>query len=634
MPYGYTGNVLRIDLTSKTARLEKTEKYYSFIGGRGINQRILFDAVSSDTHPLSQYSVIVLGAGPLIGTMIPGADRLAVDYKNVLTGGVGSGNCGGQFGAEMKFAGYDNVIITGRAERPAYVYIRNDKVHFREAAELWGVDTWETDVLIKRKEKDGGIKTLTIGKAGENLVKFACIIGDRGRAVGYGGGGAIFGSKNLKAIAIRGTSPVEIAYPSEFIEKAKTFKHDIIEKSRSVDVYRKGGTLLPYLMPGENRPHGVRNMNEEFWSNEIIDLVKREKFDKYLKRRHACFCCPAYCSGIYSIRGLQCEGVQANTLRALGSNLDIRSPEAILYTNALVNMYGMDTDQTSAVIAWAIECFENGVLTARDTDGIELRWGDADGVIRLIENIAHRRGFGSVLADGVLEACKVVGGGSEKYSVVVKKVGLMEAGMRSHKGWALGIVTSTKGGGHLRGSPGQEIQKIPCEQSRKLFGIGDISDPTAYQNKAELVVWQEKYKGVIDMMGLCVSTSMWMDISLFSPEDISDFYFLTTGKNLRAEELLEAGEKLQNLERVFNYLHAGFDRKDDMPPEKLVRIPVHDGPYKGERLDIEKWNRMLDEYYGAHNWDVATGLPTEECLEHSGLLAMMKGGMNYERYRN
>jgi len=619
MAFGWTGKILFIDLTRRSTTVKNTNEYLSFIGGRGINQRILFDLLDKNVDPLSPENIIILGAGPFIGTLIPSADRLAVDFKNVITGGVGSGNSGGHFAAEMKFAGYDHIIISGQTKKPLYLYIYNDRVYFRNAGDLWGKNTWETENIIKHKEKDRGIKTLTIGKAGENLVKFACIIGDRGRAIGYGGGGAIFGSKNLKAIAIRGTLPVKIAHPDKFIQKLKFFNKNIIEKSKIINLYRKGGTLLPYLAPGENRPHGVKNMSEEFWSNEAISCVTREKFDKYLKRRHSCFNCPSYCSSIYEMEGFRCEGVQANTLRAMGSNLDVRSPEDILHANTLVNMYGMDTDQTSAVIGWAIECFENGLINKDDTDGIELRWGQGDSIIKLIEDIANRKGFGNILADGVYEACKTVGRGSEKYTVLVKKNSLMEAAMRSHKGWALGIVTSTKGGGHLRGAPGQEMQKIPPEASMRLFGIDDIFNPTSYNNKAELVVWQENYKGVVDMMGICANTSMWMDISLFTPEDIAEFFNNVTGENITGKNLLHAGLKLQNLERVFNYLHAGFNRKDDYPPEKLVKIPVHDGPYKGEKLDLSEWNKMLNEYYACHGWNVKTGLPTKQGLKDIGL---------------
>ena len=229
MTYGWTGNILFINLTNNTTSLEKTNKYFSFIGGRSINQRILFDILDKDSDPLGPKNVIILGAGPLVGTLVPGADRLAVDFKNVITGGVGSGNSGGQVAAEMKFAGYDHIVISGKAEKPLYLYIYNNRIYFRDAADLWGKDTWETENMIKQKEKNRGIKTLSIGKAGENLVKFACIIGDRGRAIGYGGGGAIFGSKNLKAIAIRGTLPVKIAYPDKFIQKLRLFNKNIID---------------------------------------------------------------------------------------------------------------------------------------------------------------------------------------------------------------------------------------------------------------------------------------------------------------------------------------------------------------------------------------------------------------------
>lgn len=629
---GWTGNILLIDLSKMNVRREKTSNYLSFIGGRGINQRILFESMDKHSDPLGPENIIILGAGPLVGTLIPGANRLAVDFKNVITYGVGSGNCGGQFAAEMKFAGYDHIIISGRASKPVYVHIHNSNVYFRDATDVWGKDTWTTENLIKTREGDRNIKTLTIGQAGETMVKFACIIGDKGRAVGYGGGGAVFGSKNLKAVAIRGTLPVKIAYPQELLQKLRHFKNEVIEKSKTVDLYRKGGTLLPYLIPGENRPHGVRNMSEEFWSNEAIECVTREKFDRNLIRRHSCFNCPAYCSSIYEVEGLRCEGVQANTLRAAGSNLDVRSPKHILYANALLNMYGLDTDQTSAVIGWAIECYESGILSLQDTDGIELRWGKGDSVIRLIDLIAHRQGFGNILADGVYEACRVLGRGSEKYTVLVKRASLMEAAMRSHKGWALGIVTSTKGAGHLRGAPAQEMQNIPPEISRQLFGIGPICDPTCYENKPELVIWQENYKGVVDMMGLCASMSMWQDISLFSPEDIAEMYMYTTGKSVSADYLMHVGEKLQNLERLFNYIHAGFSRKDDMPPEKLVEIPVGDGPFKGEKLDLEKWNKMLDIYYRCHNWDKKTGLPTKHSLEQIGLndiISMLEGRGSY-----
>lgn len=618
--HGWSGNILFIDVSDGTAHVEPTERYLSFIGGRGINQWLLFNLLEKATDALDPNNVLILGAGPLVGTLVPSACRLSIDFKNVITGGVGSGNCGGRFAAEMKFAGYDHIVIGGKAEKPTYIYIEDEKVHFRDASDMWGEDTWETHNIIRRKEGDQAISTLTIGVAGECMVRFACIIGDRGRAASYGGSGAVMGSKNLKAIAIRGrNSPVGVVRPDQFMNRLRKFQRQLFEQSSAVRIRREGGTLGGYLLAGEKRPHGVRNLSEAFWSDDSLKNVTREKFDEFLIRRHSCFNCPTYCSSIFRIRGLLCEGLQANSLRAFGTNVDVKSAKDILHANALCNRYGLDFDQTSAALAWAIDCYETGIIDGRDTDGMELTFGNPDCVIRLINKIALREGFGDVLARGVYEASKTVGRGSEELAALVKKNSIMEAGVRSHKAWALGIVTSTRGTGHLRGSPTLEFQKVDPEISERILNIGDISDPTSYKNKASLVVWQEQYKGIIDIMGICALTTMWTDINLFVPEDITGFLNDITGMNYLPEDLMRVGEKLQNLERSFNLLHADFGRWEDMPPRKFSDIPVNEGPYKGEKLHTDKWNQMLDEYYQLHGWDKMTGWPTRERLFNLGL---------------
>jgi len=618
--YGFSGRILFIDLSEKASSTEPTEASLFFPGGRGVNQWLLFNLLEDGVDPLGEHNCLILGAGPMVGTPVPSGGRLAVDYKNVITGGVGSGNCGGRFAAEMKYAGYDHVVLRGKAERPTYVYIEDNRVYFRDAGEIYGRGTWETNEFIKSKEGDRRISTLTIGPAGERGVGFSCIIGDGGRAVGYGGGGAVMGSKNLKAVAVRGRHhAVRVAMPDAFMYRLRSFRREVLEKSRIVDIHRRGGTLGAYLLPGEDRPHGVRNMSEEFWSNEAIDRVKRENFDAFLTRRHACSSCPVYCSGFYQVEGMHCEGIQANSLRAFGSNVDVTDARKILYAHALCNDLGLDTDQTSASIAWAMECFERGIIDEEDTGGMELRFGDGDCVARLIGKIARREGFGDILADGVDQAARRIGRGSGELALLVKKNSAMEAGMRSHKAWALGIVTSAKGTGHLRGAPGVEFQGIPPEASQRLLGIEDISDPTSYVNKPALVVWQERYKAAVDMMGICALSSMWMDRDLFTPRQMVDFLRDLTGLDISADELMGKGEALQTLERSFNLLHAGFDRSDDMPPRKLVEIPVGAGRFRGEHLDMGRWNEMLDEYYDLHKWDRATGRPTRARLVELGL---------------
>jgi aldehyde:ferredoxin oxidoreductase len=612
---GRTGNILFIDLSTRKSYLENTNKYITYIGGRGINQRILFDSVSENTDPLDSQNPILLGSGPFVGTLVPGASRLAVDFKNVLNNGIGSGNSGSHFAAEMKYAGYDNIIITGQSKKPAYIFIHNQKIYFRDATELWGLNTWETENQIRIKEDDSQIKTLCIGLAGENLVKFSVLVADKGRFVGYGGGGALFGSKKLKAIAIRGTLPLKVAYPEELFRKAINFNKKIINKSKAVQNHRKGGTLLPYTIPGENRPHAVRNMSDGFWPNDKIQQISREKIDKqYTIRKNSCFNCPMYCSNIYQINGKYFEGFQANSFRSFASNVDCSSLPDVINAHALTNLYGLDGDHTSNIIAWAIECYENGILTKEDTDNLELTWGNGKAIIKLVEKIAYRRGFGDILANGIYEAMNIIGRGSSKYAVLVKKNALMEAAMRSHKAWALGILTSAKGGGHLRGAPIQEMQNILPSVSKELFGLGDISLPTSYQNKAALVIWQENYKAILDCLGLCALMSMWTDVNIYRLDDIKEFYYLVTGEDVSIDKFKEIGSRINNLERSFNLLHAGFDRKDDLPPTKLTEIPVSQGTYQGERLEINQWNQLLDEYYQIHGWNIESGRPTREVL--------------------
>jgi len=612
--------ILKIDLTQETYQIESTSVYSNLIGGRGINQRLLFDLVSPDTDPLDPENVIILGAGPLVGTLTPGASRLAVDFKNAVTGGIGSGNCGGHFAAEMRFAGLDHIVISGKSAQPVYLYITNEKVSFRSAQNLWGRNTWETENQIRCQEKEKALKTLCIGVAGENKVRFACLICDRGRAVGYGGGGAIFGEKNLKAIAIRGTQSVAVAHPKQFMKELEHFNKKIVANSRFVATHRRGGTLSAYLQAGENRPHAVRNMSRSFWPDACISKVSRQKIDeRFMIRRQSCFACPVYCSAIYEVKGLKCEGFQANAWRAFASNLDITDAKAIMHLHALTNLHGLDGDHTSSVMAWSVECYQNGILSDKDTDGLKLEWGDGETMVRLLESIVHRVGFGDILARGLYEACRIVGQGSEKYALLSKKNALMEASMSSHKAWALGIITSTRGGSHLRGAPAVEAQKIAPALSRQLYDIEDIQDPCAYADKAKLVIWHEKYKGVIDMMGLCYLASMWMDVSLYQPDTVASFYNCITGEDTSGEDLMTAGDRLQNLETLFNILHAGFDRSDFRPPEKLTSIAVERGNFKGQKLSLPQWERMLDDYFNTRRWDKETGWPCLSVIEDLGL---------------
>jgi aldehyde:ferredoxin oxidoreductase len=374
-----------------------------------------------------------------------------------------------------------------------------------------------------------------------------------------------------------------------------------------------------YMLPGEDRPHGVKNLGEDFLSNEELSGISRAKFDEFLIKRRGCDNCSVRCGGHFKVKDVDCEGIQANSVRAFGTNLGIHNAEDVLYAHALANLYGLDSDQISASVAWAMDCFEKGIIDKTDTDGLELRFGQGESAAKLIKMVANRQGLGDLLAEGVQKASEKLGRGSEKLAAVVKGNSIMEAAMRTHRAWALGVVTSARGTGHLRGSPGLEFQGLSPEESQRLFNIDDISDPTSYENKAAFVVWQEQYKVVVDIMGICALISMWMDKTLFQPKDMAGLFGDITGIEYSPDELMAIGEKVNNLEKCFNILHTGFDRDDDLPPKKFVDVPVNHGKFKDQKIDLDQWNRMLDEYYKLHGWDEATGKPTKERLEELDL---------------
>ena len=624
MKYGYRGSILYVDLTKRKYWTESLKEYKHFIGGRGINVKLLSELTQPDTDPLGPENPLIFGAGPWIGTLAPTACRLSVEFKSVINRGLGSGNAGGHFAAEMKFCGYDHIVVLGKSDEKVYLYIKDQRVFFRDSKDIWREDTWQTDIKIKELEQDKNLKSLCIGEAGINQVAFATIIVDRARTVGYGGSGAVMGSKNLKAIAISGSGQVTVAKPVEFISYRNDFIKNQFYPSQAVKNHQKGGTLLPYTLPLSARPHGVRNMSDDYWDDESISSISREVFDNnFVIQRKGCFDCPVYCSSIYKVKNLYSEGFHANSFRSFGSNIDSKSSEGAFYANALANRLGLDSDHLSSVIAWSIECFEKGLINIKDTEGLILKWDDIDTVVKLIEMIAKKEGFGSILALGLYKAVEFLGKG-ENLAMTVKKNALMEAATRPYKGWALGIMTSTKAGGHLRGAPGQESQKLNSRQSMELLGIEDYPPVNSYDYKADLVVFQEQYKAVIDSMGICVLASSWTDVDVYNFKHLSDFHFLITGEDLDVESLKEVGEKIQTIERMYNLINAGFSRKDDLPPAKLVENQVTNGPFKGEFIDLEKYNKMLDQYYANHGWEIAFGIPTKTTLKKLNLDYLIK----------
>lgn len=621
--FGWAGSILRVNLTDGSIITEPTERYSAqAIGGRGIDQLILFNELEPSTDALSPESKIALGAGPLVGTSAPASSRLSVDSKNVQSGGVSYPNVGGHWAPELKFAGFDHVVIEGASREPVFLLIQDGAAKIMDASFLWGKSTWETEDLLRKQLKEHKLRVASIGPAGENLVWGACLIIDHSRAPARGGIGAVFGAKKLKAIAVRGTQPVKVYKPDEFFQEAKRCWQKVEQVARDSSsrtaLLRDGGTLA-FGVAG-----GGRNFQDIVCSEKMVQGLKESVFRKNFEvRRLACFNCPVYCSHFYSIRegpysGTACEGLEANTLGALGIRLGIDYPAAVVKGHALCSQLGIDEDFASATLGWAFECYQRGSIAAKDTGGLELRWGDHKAALKLLEQIAYREGFGAVLARGVRRAAEAVGQGSEAWASSIKGADSFDT-LFFDRAWALGIAVSTRGGGHLDGA--QRTSKIASftpQRLQALFGISDLGVPDSYENKAKVVFWYEKYKALVDMLGMCYLVSSWEDPDLLTPEDYASLFTLATGVEYSPDDLMLKGQRVHNIEKAFNSLHAGFEREDDLPPIRFIE-PEPSELSASARIDRGKWNKMLDEYYELQGWDPSTGQQTEAGLRSLGL---------------
>lgn len=619
--YAYAGKILRVDLSNGKISIERTSKYSKrFLGGRGINQWILLKETGPDTSSLDPACPILFGTGVLIGTATLGACRYTVDSRNYLTGGVGSANSGGHFGPELKFAGYDNVIISGRSRKPCYLWVDDDSVEIRSASHLWGKTTWETDDQIREELSDEDIQLATIGPAGENLVRGACIINNGARAAGRCGLGSVMGSKRLKAIAVRGTGNISVAKPQKFMELVEELLEKVNNDPR-MDFFKQYGSMTISQHDNDNWSGcPVRNFQDGYWEKSknirCEDLVKR-----FSERSLGCFSCPISCSHWLSIsagkfEGVSGEGFETNTINNFGYKLNIDNWPAIIQAHVLCSQYGLDVDNTAGPIAWAMECYQRGILTKKDLDGLELEWGNHKAVFELIKKIAMREGIGDLLAEGSKRASDKIGRGSQKYAMHIKGQDLYET-LRYRKGWALGVIVSPRGSGHLRGAPAFEGNVSP-EDAEKYYGVRTAADRRAYEGKAKIVTWMENFKAVLDSVGICALLSWWKSPHLIGPEDIAKLLGAATGRRTDVRRLMKIGERIHNVEKAIN-VRGGMTRKDDRPPDRFFKEPIKSGPGRGDILEKDKFEEMLDEYYELRGWDKETGLPTRSKLEEVGL---------------
>ena len=616
----------KIDLTKESVHIEDiSEIAERFLGGRGVNCFFLLQELRKGTAYDDSANVFLLGTGLLVGTGVPGANRTHVASLNALTGGLGASSAGGKFAVELRQSGIDHVLITGKAQHPVYLWLQDGKVEIRRADALWGQDTISTEHLLHEELGDENIAVACIGPAGENLARVSTILFTGGRAAGRCGLGSVLGSKNVKAIAVKGTGRI--------LAKGNDFE-DVVEEARQTVVasellhsLEKFGTPLYGLVEG-NPYRAVPARN--FQNAEPSKRFHTEEFHQFQAGDRHCTDCPINCTHEYRITqgkysGTHVEKMDGDAVEDFGLRLEIDDAAAVIKAHELCQLYGLDEDNTSGAIAWACECYERGLLTQEDTNGLEITFGNEAAILQLIERIANREGFGDFLADGCKVASQRLGKGQE-YCITVKGQELEEA-IRPYKGWALGVIVSERGGGHTRGCPLTEFASVgqdpsvrvwSKEVSERLFGVPNAGETTSYENKARLVMYYEQFHAILDSIGVCYFMSNWMEPDLLSPEAVARIVSSATNQQTSSSALMQIGERIVVLGKLFNQVHGGFSRHDDYPPARLMEQPVEAGPYKGEKLARSDWDRMLTDYYFAHGWDIG-GCVTENTLAQLGL---------------
>lgn len=623
MPEVKTGRVARVDLTERRVEIRETPDFYGNLGGRGFGVFELLRGVVPGTDPLSAENLLVFAAGSLTGTSFPGSSRIALVTKNVLSGGISTSSGGGNLGPKFRQAGFDALVISGRASSPCWILLKDGQVEIRDGSELWGLSVSETADAVRTVTGDSGAETASIGIAGERLAAVSCVMIDRAHALAWGGSGAVMGYKNLKTVAASGREIPKAADGDAFLAESRRYSW-VLRASSASAALRAGGTHGMAGVGGWSGkvPTSVRNLQEEFWDGEKSARISEAAFRPMERKRTACWNCPLSCLHLYETerdgKRIEVEGMHANSVRGLGSNLDLDDPAALLEAHRLCNESGLDVDGVAAALGWAIECFERGLLGPADTDGLELRWGNGEAILALIGMIAERKGFGRLLGEGVLEAAKTVGRGSEQFAMHVKGVGLNEQGVRSHKAWGFGMAVSARGGGHLNGSPQTENRQISSWTGQWLFGNDNAGVPGSYGGKGRLVAWYEIYKAIVDSVGMCYFTSGWYDPALADIEPLSRALEAFGCGGLTPEEIWRRGRRIVEAEKAFNTVHAGFGRKDDMLPARVMEEPLTFGPYAGAVMDRPSFEKMLDEFYRERGWDPETGLQTTEGLMNIG----------------
>jgi len=598
---GYTGRILRINLSKKEVKTQRVNESFmkKYIGGRGWGARIVWDEIPKNVKPFDEENKLIIANGPLTGTMAIGSGKTSVCSISPLTNYYGDSNVGGMFGAELKQAGFDALIIEGSSKKPIYLWINDESVEFKCAQHLWGKGCFQTEEEIKKELGDLFVRVACIGPAGEALVKFASINCDFGRQAGRCGMGAILGAKGVKAIAVKGSLGIQVA---DFEETSKIFEEalDYILSHKDLKIWRRQGTMQVINWSNENSALPTKNFL--FNSYEEYRKINGEALENEVKiGNSSCFGCPICCGQLSMIKSLRkvVEGPEYETAGMLGSNCALNSIEDIAYANYICDDLGIDTISTGGVIAFAMECFERGVLTQEDI-GFKLNFGNKEGMFKLIEMIAKREGIGNILAEGVKKASEIIGKGSEKYAMHVKGLEISAYEHRAAQAMALAYASCDIGAHHNRAWAITYDVKV----GRESYG----------EDKVKWVIYLQHLRPMFDCLGVC--RFPWVELGL-DPEYYVRFFKAITGFDISLNDLLKASERIYNLTRLIN-ISRGMTSKEDWLPERDFQDPIPTGPFKGLTLDREKFKKMIKTYYELRGWD-ESGIPLKKTLLEIGL---------------
>lgn len=594
--YGYAGRLLKLNLTQSRATVEPIDNstLVDYVGGKGLGAKFFFEGADLKKDPYDASNPLIFTAGPVNGLAFSGAAKFCAVFKSPLTGVWGESQCGGYFAPHLKNAGYDAMIVRGKSKKPVYLLVNEDQIEIKSANHLWRKDTFETEDIIK-KDDGRDFQVLSIGPAGENLVRYACICHDKGRELGRCGAGAVMGSKRLKAVAVHGTGTTSVYNPDKLKEFTEELNMRVKEHLKSLRQY---GTPNMISITNATGCLPTRNWTEgEF---EGADRIGAEAIKKtIMKRSKACFACAVACRKISKVEsgpyaGTEVEGPEYETLYSLGSLCGNDNLESIVKANEICDRLGMDTISAGNSLAFAIECYTKGLITGEDTRGLKLGFGNHESIMVMLGRIAYRDGLGKILAEGVRRASKIIGGESARFAVHVK--GLEPGGYdpRALKGMALSYAVSCRGACHLR-----HMTYRPNLTGSHPFG-GNKVDRLSYAGQSQLVAEQEDFYTLVDSMVLCKFLCL-PTVGPIQWDELVSLYKIVTGLTVEKKDLIMKARTINTLVRHVN-VRMGVDRRMDSLPSRFTEEPLKNGASAGETVDQSRFRDMLKDYYRLKGW--------------------------------